>query len=69
MKNENIVIIVITAVLAFFIIAGGFSGYGMMGYRGMMGSYWIFGPIIMVLVIIVLVLLILWLIKEIGERK
>ena len=68
MKNENIVIIVVIAVLAFFILAGG----GMMGYGGlgMMGSYWIFGPIIMILVVVTLILFILWLIRqlEVGRK-
>ncbi len=68
MKNENIVIIVVIAALAFLILTGGFSGYGMMSW-GMMGSYWIFGPVIMVLVTITLVLLIVWLIKQIGGKK
>ena len=73
MKTEKVVLAIVIAFLAFFVVSILFNGYGMMGYNrygyGMMtgfGSYgfgfmWIFGLIFMILVIIALVLFILWL--------
>ena len=65
-NNEyNILIIVIVVILALFL----FSGFGMMGFGGMMGNYsfsgmWIFGWIFMTLIVVALVLFIIWLIKQ-----
>ena len=74
-NNEyNILIIVIVVILALFL----FSGFGMMGFGGMMGNYsfsgmWIFGFLFMALILVALVLFIIWLIKQlqtpVRDRK
>jgi len=76
MKTEEIVIIVV-AVIVFLVFAGGFSGYNMMGYGGMMGmmsgaygfgSMMLFGWIFSILLLVALVLFIVWLIKQLQKK-
>ena len=70
-NNEyNILIIVIVVILALFL----FSGFGMMGFGGMMGNYsfsgmWIFGFLFMALILVALILFIVWLIKQLQDKK
>ena len=74
-NNEyNILIIIIVVILVLFL----FSGFGMMGFGGMMGNYsfsgmWIFGFLFMALILVALVLFIIWLIKQlqtpVRDRK
>lgn len=69
MKNNNDLTIIIVIVALFILF---FSGFGMMGFGGMMGMFnygvggmWIFNW----LSIIALVLFIVWIIKQLQENK
>lgn len=74
MNNHEVTFIIIGAILFVFLVGG--TGFGMMGYGGMMGGYyggfgfmWLFGSIVMVLFTVALVLLILWLVKQLSNQK
>ena len=76
MENENTWIVVVIAILAFFLF-GGF-GIGMMPHRdyGQWGAYWtggwgwmgIFMWLIWLLIIVFLVLGIIWFVKQINKK-
>ena len=69
-ENNTLIIVIITIVILFFL----FSGFGMMGFGGMMGNYsfsgmWIFGFLFMTLILVALILFIIWLIKQLQNKK
>lgn len=75
MKNENLIIVIIIAIILIFIF-GNFSPFykGMMAPYGMMFGYYsswagFFMMAIWILVIIALVLFILWLIQQLQNKS
>ena len=72
--NNNLLIGIIIAVVAFlFLGMFGFGdmmggGYGMMGNWGYgFGGMWIFGFLFMTLILVALILFILWLVKQLQN--
>lgn len=75
MKNNNLTIGIIVAVVAVFVISlltspmVGYSNYEMMGMMGAgFGFMWLFGTLFMILVFVALVLLVIWLIKQLSKK-
>ena len=72
MKNENLILIVVLAVVILFLFSGLF-GYGR--YGGMMGMMYGFGymPVLgwltMILVVVALVLFIMWVVRQLQEPR
>jgi len=77
MKDNNLIIWIIIAVVVFSLLGmfgfGGMMGgtYGMMGnWNYSLGSIWIFGFLFMALILIALVLFILWLVRQLqGDNR
>lgn len=77
MKTENLILSIVIAFLAVFVISllSGMMSYnsygiGMMGnFFGGFGFMWLFGWLFMILILVALVLFIIWMVKQLQPPQ